>query len=224
MDSAFSIILYLLIFGPCWFYAFFFLFERCRSLKCCQPCLNRANSNRGSNSTETTECECGWRLNSSSPGLYLMILYIDRFANWLESKRWDLISVNTGTRVLLIHIKVSSTRNYRLIRSRPVVREYCVFSSRRRISLIEMSTLSLSLAGVGLLLMILLLISMRVRRIRFMKEQQRAMAMAAAASEWQWLSFDVELHSIDKIYGRVLKEHSYISITLMDLDLRFSKI
>lgn len=35
MENAFSLVMYLLIFGPCWFYAFFWLFQKCRSVQCC---------------------------------------------------------------------------------------------------------------------------------------------------------------------------------------------
>lgn len=76
MSSAFSIIVYLLIFGPCWVYAIYFLFERCRSMECWQ---SRRRSRIADSNQETTpsvaatsdgdgtetgdrasECECAW--------------------------------------------------------------------------------------------------------------------------------------------------------------------
>lgn len=59
MENIFAIVLYLLIFGPCWCYAFFFIIEKCRSSECCCNKWRRTDGANYENSSGTGSGDSG---------------------------------------------------------------------------------------------------------------------------------------------------------------------
>lgn len=62
MENVFPIVMYFLIFGPCWCYVFFFIWEKCRALECwqcgcrCRARRNSSSSSPGTGSNVPREC------------------------------------------------------------------------------------------------------------------------------------------------------------------------
>lgn len=91
METAFLIVLYILIFGPCWAWFIFYLIIKCKRHCCCTKRLNNSTSSSTgasgprnddrSGTIPMSECDKKW--NSNGPSFYIERWEYYQLGGWL---------------------------------------------------------------------------------------------------------------------------------------------